>query len=71
MYMWHEGVANRDASEVGSCILDYCKNSSRKGIRKLVAYSDACGGQNHNVKVALKWLHIVSTLDIDQVDHKL
>jgi hypothetical protein len=70
MYVWDESTASRGADEVGSCLLHYCQQKAAEGVHKVAAYSDSCGGQNRNHKIALMWLHIVQTTPITQVDHK-
>ena len=39
-------------------------------MNKVTAYSDSCGGQNRNIKMALFWSHIVSTLPITEINYK-
>lgn len=71
MYVWDETVASRGSQEVGSCILKHielhCSN-----FKHLIAYSDACTGQNRNLKLSLIWKTIVEDPgnEITQVDHK-
>jgi hypothetical protein len=48
----------------------YVKQQSQRGVQKITAYSDACGGQNRNIKMALFWSRIVATLPIVEVNHK-
>ena len=40
--------------------------------KKLCAWSDACGGQNRNIKVALLWMYLVSldSCPIEEIEHK-
>ena len=72
MYMWHEGIASRGPNEIGSCLLDYCRHVDKHGIHRLIAYSDSCGGQNRNYKMALRWMYIINTCEnIEEIDHKL
>lgn len=47
-YMWHEVIAKRGASEIGSCLLLYITKQVEKGIKYFVFYSDNCAGQNRN-----------------------
>lgn len=69
MYMWHEGQASRGPNEIGSCILHHLTHNE-VGITHLTAYSDSCGGQNRNYKMAVLWMYIVINLNIELVDHK-
>ena len=41
-----------------------------RGGEKVNANSDSCDGQNINIKMALFWSHIVSTLPITEINHK-
>ena len=70
MNVWHEGIASRGASEIGSCILQYCIKKSSNGVKEITAYSDSCGGQNSNLKMALMWTHIVQTTSLIEINHK-
>ena len=71
MFMWPESVASRGSHEVCSCVFKYLGMNST-GASHLIAYSDACGGQNRNINVACMWIHIVasSNFSYNVVDHK-
>lgn len=47
-YMWHEGLARRGCSEVGSCLIIFIEDHLKKGIKEFSFYSDNCSGQNRN-----------------------
>ena len=68
MFMWPECVASRGSQEVCSCILKYLGSNASQ----LIAYSDACGGQNRNINVACLWLYITANPDFTYsvIDHK-
>lgn len=51
MYVWNESMASRGPQEIGSCLLHFIKNYVHT--EKLIMYSDQCGGQNRNIKIAL------------------
>ena len=70
MYIWHEGVASRGPQEIGSCIMKYVKEYVKSS--QLVAWSDACGGQNRNIKTALMWMFLLAQDDcpLDTIIHK-
>jgi len=60
MFVWHEGLASRGSQEISSCLhkfvhSDYCNHDKTE----LIAWSDSCGGQNRNIKVAISMLKIV------------
>ena len=71
MHMWHEGIASRGSQEVASCLCHYLKGSG-PAAKQLIAFSDACGGQNRNINVVATWLHIVASDEYPYatVDHK-
>lgn len=50
MYMWNESVASRGLQEIESSLMHYIK--ANVTTRKLIMYSDQCGGQNQNAKIA-------------------
>lgn len=70
MYMWDESIASRGPQEIGSCVAHYIKNFVTT--RKLIMYSDQCGGQNRNFKIAALCTFIASSSDykVDNIDHK-
>jgi len=70
MYVWDESVASRGPQEIGSCILHYVKNYITS--TKLIMYSDQCGGQNRNIKMATICNYIVAntSLSVNEIDHK-
>ncbi|KAK5640934.1 hypothetical protein RI129_009481 [Pyrocoelia pectoralis] len=51
--LWIEGQAGRGAQEVGSCIKKYVKNNVPETVKRLILWSDSCGGQNRNIKIIL------------------
>ncbi|CAI6376053.1 unnamed protein product [Macrosiphum euphorbiae] len=70
MYVWDESIASRGPQEIGSCILHFVKNYV--STEKLIMYSDQCGGQNRNIKMALICNFIVCSdyLSPTQIHHK-
>ena len=71
MHVWDESVACRGSQEIGSCIIRHLKEIA-SGAKRLVLYSDACGGQNRNINLVTLWLHIVASDDFsyEVIDHK-
>lgn len=53
MYVWNESVASRGAQEIGSCVVYHLKNHIPDTTKNVILYSDACGGQNRNIKMTL------------------
>ena len=70
MNVWDETVASRGAEDIGSCLLQYCLALADVGIKTISAYSDSCGGQNRNHKIALIWMHICEISNIEEINHK-
>lgn len=70
MYVWDESVASRGPDEIGSCLVHYLKNHVRT--KKLIMYSDQCGGQNRNIKIAVLCNYIVNSPEftVENIDHK-
>ncbi|KAJ8897362.1 hypothetical protein PR048_002708 [Dryococelus australis] len=72
-FVWHEGLANRGANEIGSCLWHYLENINTKPTTKLdvVLYSDNCVGQNKNILIFALYVHAVSALEnINSITHK-
>jgi len=59
MYVWNESMASRGPQEIGSCLLHFIKNYVHT--EQLIMYSDQCGGQNRNIKMALIWNFVVGS----------
>lgn len=70
-YMWHEGIAARGSTEIGSCLYRHLSTISTHATH-LILYSDSCGGQNRNIHLLCLYLHIVGnhSLPFDVIDHK-
>lgn len=51
--LWIEGQAGRGAQEVGSCIKKYVRDKVPETVKRLILWSDSCGGQNRNIKIIL------------------
>lgn len=46
-YMWHESIADRGANQIASCLFKHL-SALPPCIKKVILYSDTCGGQNKN-----------------------
>lgn len=53
MYIWDESVASRGAQEITSCLLKHFKNCVPMNTKTIIVNSDACPGQNRNIKTTL------------------
>ena len=71
MHMWSENEGSRGSQEIGSCVLAFLKEHSGQS-KRLIVYSDSCGGQNRNINIVCLWQHIVSCDDFTFTinDHK-
>lgn len=69
MYMWDECQASRGSQEVGSCLLKFALNLPDT-IKKLVAFSDNCGGQNKSKYIVRFWMYILQNTKLESIDHK-
>lgn len=70
MYLWDETMASRGSQEISSCIR---KHVSQRAVKKqhIIAYSDACTGQNRNIKTSLMWIRLMGENEsIKVIDHK-
>lgn len=70
MYVWDETVASRGSQEVSSCIRKHISTHAPNS-EHIIAYSDACTGQNRNIKMSLMWLKLIADhKNLKRVDHK-
>lgn len=53
MYIWNESIASRGAQEIGSRLYRHSLTHTPTDTKKIILYSDSCGGQNRNIKVSL------------------
>lgn len=57
MFIWDESIASRGAQEIVSCLIKYISLLPDTPNKIINLYSDACGGQNRNIKVVLGLLN--------------
>lgn len=69
--MFGMSFASCGSQEIGSCIIQHLKEIA-SGAKRLVLYSDACGGQNRNINLVTLWQHIVASdnFSYEVIDHK-
>ena len=69
--MWSENEGSRRSQEIGSCLLTFLKEYLASP-KHLIAHSDSCGGQNHNINIVCLWQYIVSSDEFAYtvIDHK-
>lgn len=53
MYVWDESIASRGAQEVSSCLLKHFASYVPSETKRIILYSDSCGGQNRNIKTTM------------------
>ena len=66
--MWNESIASRGANEIGSCLFKYVCMHVENGKNVFKAFSDSCGGQNRNIKIALLMSFCVSNCGVQLFD---
>lgn len=60
--VWQENEASRGTQEVGSCLRMYIERVSAP-VKKLILWSDSCGGQNRSIKLVLMLMYILANHD--------
>ena len=68
-YVWNETQGGRGSREVCSCIEHYILNYISLNVKKLVIFSDNCGGQNKNMNVVLTYLRLIHMGRFDSIEH--
>lgn len=53
MYVWDESTASRGSQEIASCSMRHFETYIPIETKRIIAYSDSCGGQNRNIKISL------------------
>lgn len=56
--LWTEIDASKGTQEVGSCLKMHIEQIT-KPIRRLILWSDSCGGQNRSIKLVLMMMHVL------------
>lgn len=56
--VWLENEASKGTQEVGSCLKKFIENI-KPTAKKLILWSDACGGQNRSIKLTLILIHVL------------
>lgn len=55
--VWTEREAGRGTQEVRSCLRKYINENIKAPVKKLILWSDSCGGQNRSIKLVLMLIH--------------
>lgn len=69
MFVWHEGISGRGANEIASCLLKAITNKITHK-KKLIVWSDNCGGQNKNQMLLFLWSYLICRGIFDEIEHK-
>lgn len=57
--IWLEFEASKGTQEVGSCLRKFIFENIKVPVKKLILWSDSCGGQNRSIKLTLFLIHIL------------
>lgn len=71
MYTWDESMASRGSQEIASCLHKHFEKFVPKDTQKIILRSDACSGQNRNIKMALmlkKFLSMWNYPDLSSIE---
>ncbi len=70
-YVWDETIAGRRSDEIGSCLVKHLEDHTTDK-KKIVIYSDCCGGQNRNINMSSMLMKYITREDIttEVIDHK-
>ena len=70
MHTWTEDQGGRGCEEVISSILVLLENEEFQNVRKLIAWSDSCAGQNKNFHVLALWQFLIASGRLEKVEQK-
>ncbi|XP_030753125.1 uncharacterized protein LOC115880137 [Sitophilus oryzae] len=70
-FFWHEGLAQRGAIEIGTCVLKFLEEvaNDRPGC-DIIFYTDNCGGQQKNRYTIGMYLYALKNYQINSITHK-
>ena len=70
MMMWSEDVGGRGSEDIISALNAYIEHVP-VFVKKVIAWSDSCGGQNKNKNVLSFWYYLVHGIQrFDEIEHK-
>lgn len=69
-YFWHEGLANRGAIEIGSCVYKYLEQIAfeKPGCDVIIYSENSCGQQKNRFVFAI-YYYAVTRLNINSIQH--
>lgn len=62
MYVWDESVGSRGSQEIGSCLYKHFLKYISHDTKRIILYSDSCGGQNRNIKITMMLKHFLANV---------
>ncbi|XP_063912660.1 uncharacterized protein LOC135129438 [Zophobas morio] len=71
-YFWHEGEANRGANEIGTCVMNYIKQTAELHNDEnveMIFFSDNCCGQQKNKFIISMYLYAVQKFTVKSITH--
>ena len=68
-YVWCEKDGLRGSNEIGSCVYHYLESLHKEGIKKVILFSDACGGQNRNKNMLSMLWYARHKFSFDSIEH--
>ena len=70
-FFWDETKGDKGSNEIASCLMKYLLGvCAKKTIRKIVMFSDACGGQNRNKYIAAMCHYLVNYMNtLTEINH--
>ena len=70
-YCWNEYENNRGTNDIVSALWNWLQKQESKGLKKVIFYSDTCGGQNRNRIVLTAYLvFLENSSSIRCIEHK-
>lgn len=69
MYMWSENIAKRDSDEISSILYKHFKENRSKA-KRLILFSENCGGQNKNWSIIYLWQNLIKNGIFESVEHR-
>lgn len=67
LFQYEKKVAFRGRQKIGSCLLIHLTTWLQPGVKKIILYSDSCGGQNRDIKVVLMLKHFLVSSNADVI----
>lgn len=69
MYLWNETEAKRGSCEIYTLLCKHLRDRCT-GAKRLILYSDSCGGQSKNRSVDAMFLKVINDGIYEAIDHK-